>query len=194
MTGDRSILIPLAPGRNRRICSPATLYFPVHLSFLAPVATMFSSCFHGQRRRRTRKKKANEELAPVLLVSGMGGSILNGRSKANGSEKRLWVRILRADPEFKKLWSLFDSETGGSSFLFSRGYVWRWTGEFIHEILVYRIFEVFGSGYRDCCSGRGPWAFCNRHSWSLLGKFSLSLTNNQPSKTRPNEQAFVANL
>ncbi|CAH9071131.1 unnamed protein product [Cuscuta europaea] len=50
---------------------------------------------------------------PVLLVSGLGGSILNSRSKKNGQETRVWVRILLADLEFKKkLWSIYNPQTG----------------------------------------------------------------------------------
>ncbi|CAI9090833.1 OLC1v1025694C1 [Oldenlandia corymbosa var. corymbosa] len=50
---------------------------------------------------------------PVLLVSGMGGTILNSKNKSFGFETRVWVRILLADLEFrKKLWSLYNPETG----------------------------------------------------------------------------------
>ncbi|KAI3470368.1 hypothetical protein Pfo_027031 [Paulownia fortunei] len=50
---------------------------------------------------------------PVLLVSGVGGSILHSKRKKSGSETRVWVRILLADLEFKKkLWSIYNPETG----------------------------------------------------------------------------------
>lgn len=50
---------------------------------------------------------------PVLLVSGMGGSILHSKNKKSGFQTRVWVRILLADLEFKKkLWSLYNPETG----------------------------------------------------------------------------------
>ncbi|XP_031402382.1 phospholipase A(1) LCAT3 isoform X2 [Punica granatum] len=50
---------------------------------------------------------------PVLLVSGMGGSIIHSKSKKLGFQTRVWVRILLADLEFKKkLWSLYNPETG----------------------------------------------------------------------------------
>ncbi|KAK6289526.1 hypothetical protein POUND7_001067 [Theobroma cacao] len=53
------------------------------------------------------------ELDPVLLVSGMGGSILHSKRKKFGFETRVWVRILFSDLEFKKkLWSLYNPETG----------------------------------------------------------------------------------
>nr|GMD82077.1 phospholipase A(1) LCAT3 [Ipomoea batatas] len=49
---------------------------------------------------------------PVLLVSGMGGSILNARSNS-GSDTRVWVRIFLSEMLFKKkVWSLYNPETG----------------------------------------------------------------------------------
>ncbi|KAB1203435.1 Phospholipase A(1) LCAT3 [Morella rubra] len=53
------------------------------------------------------------DLDPVLLVSGMGGSILHSKKKKFGFETRVWVRILLADLEFKKkLWSVYNPTTG----------------------------------------------------------------------------------
>ncbi|XP_024626360.1 phospholipase A(1) LCAT3 isoform X2 [Medicago truncatula] len=50
---------------------------------------------------------------PVLLVSGMGGSILHSKPKKFGFTTRVWVRISLADLEFrKKIWSLYNPETG----------------------------------------------------------------------------------
>ncbi|PIN21626.1 Lecithin:cholesterol acyltransferase (LCAT)/Acyl-ceramide synthase [Handroanthus impetiginosus] len=50
---------------------------------------------------------------PVLLVSGIGGSILHSKRKNSRFETRVWVRILLADLEFKKnLWSIYNPETG----------------------------------------------------------------------------------
>ncbi|XP_002514803.2 phospholipase A(1) LCAT3 isoform X1 [Ricinus communis] len=52
---------------------------------------------------------------PVLLVSGIGGCILNSKKKNLGFEfeTRVWVRILLADYEFKKkIWSLYNPKTG----------------------------------------------------------------------------------
>ncbi|KAJ1443586.1 Lecithin:cholesterol/phospholipid:diacylglycerol acyltransferase [Sesbania bispinosa] len=50
---------------------------------------------------------------PVLLVSGMGGSILNSKPKKFGFITRVWVRILLADLEFrKKIWSIYNPQTG----------------------------------------------------------------------------------
>lgn len=73
---------------------------------------LLSSCL----RRLARRPEAGDdgpELDPVLLVSGMGGSILNARSRKSGWELRVWVRILLADLEFKKnLWSVYNAETG----------------------------------------------------------------------------------
>ncbi|KAL2549301.1 phospholipase A(1) LCAT3-like [Forsythia ovata] len=53
------------------------------------------------------------DLDPVLLVSGIAGSILNSKSKKFGFETRVWVRILLADLEFKKkLFSIYNPKTG----------------------------------------------------------------------------------
>ncbi|XP_010549765.1 PREDICTED: phospholipase A(1) LCAT3 [Tarenaya hassleriana] len=51
---------------------------------------------------------------PVLLVSGIGGSILHSRKKKKpGSEIRVWVRIFLANLAFKQnLWSLYNPKTG----------------------------------------------------------------------------------
>ncbi|KAL0324392.1 UNVERIFIED_CONTAM: Phospholipase A(1) LCAT3 [Sesamum calycinum] len=50
---------------------------------------------------------------PVLLVSGIGGSILNSKRKKFGFQTRVWVRILLADLEFKKkIWCIYNPETG----------------------------------------------------------------------------------
>ncbi|KAK8568850.1 hypothetical protein V6N13_106731 [Hibiscus sabdariffa] len=58
---------------------------------------------------------AGADLDPVLLVSGMGGSILHSKKKlfGVGIETRVWVRILFSDLEFrKKIWSLYNPKTG----------------------------------------------------------------------------------
>ncbi|CAA6667808.1 unnamed protein product [Spirodela intermedia] len=73
---------------------------------------MFASCLRWRRQRRSVGRSGDQDLAPVLLVSGMGGSILNARNKETGAELRVWVRLLLADLEFRKLWSLFNPETG----------------------------------------------------------------------------------
>ncbi|KAL6142998.1 hypothetical protein ACLB2K_061273 [Fragaria x ananassa] len=54
------------------------------------------------------------ELEPVLLISGIGGSILTCKKKNKlGFDTRVWIRILLADLEFKKkLWSLYNPLTG----------------------------------------------------------------------------------
>lgn len=60
---------------------------------------------------------SDSDLDPVLLVSGMGGSILNARNKKNGLQIRAWVRIFLANFEFKKhLWSLYNPKTGTGLF------------------------------------------------------------------------------
>ncbi|KAL9666255.1 hypothetical protein QQ045_000581 [Rhodiola kirilowii] len=60
-----------------------------------------------------RAPEPGPDLDPVLLVSGIGGSILHSKRKKFGFQTRVWVRILLADLEFKKkLWSLYNPETG----------------------------------------------------------------------------------
>lgn len=61
----------------------------------------------------------DDDRHPVLLVSGIAGSILNSKKKKSGFETRVWVRIMLADLEFKKkLWSIYNPQTGSSIFLF----------------------------------------------------------------------------
>ncbi|MFS7962061.1 putative phospholipase A(1) [Helianthus anomalus] len=54
------------------------------------------------------------DLDPIVLVSGIGGTILNSKPKSwFGITTRVWVRILLADLEFRKrVWSLYNPETG----------------------------------------------------------------------------------
>ncbi|XP_051120028.1 phospholipase A(1) LCAT3-like [Andrographis paniculata] len=50
---------------------------------------------------------------PVLLISGIGGTILHSKNKRFGCETRIWVRLLLAEMEFKnKAWSVYNPETG----------------------------------------------------------------------------------
>ncbi|KAK7340394.1 hypothetical protein VNO77_21096 [Canavalia gladiata] len=50
---------------------------------------------------------------PVLLVSGMGGSIINSKPKKFGLTTRVWVRLFLADLEFRrKVWSVYNPKTG----------------------------------------------------------------------------------
>jgi hypothetical protein len=58
------------------------------------------------------KEKVDMNLNPVLLVPGIGGSILNAVNK-NGRKERIWVRLFEADHEFRtKLYSFYNPETG----------------------------------------------------------------------------------
>ncbi|KAJ3698532.1 hypothetical protein LUZ61_002237 [Rhynchospora tenuis] len=62
--------------------------------------------------RKHEAHEANPELDPVLLVPGIGGSMLNAIDE-NGKTERVWVRILGADHEFRtKLWPRFDPSSG----------------------------------------------------------------------------------
>lgn len=68
----------------------------------------FCPCFGNRNCGQTEP-----DLDPVLLVSGMGGSVLHAKRKKSGLETRVWVRILLADLEFKrKVWSLYNPKTG----------------------------------------------------------------------------------
>lgn len=68
-------------------------------------------CFGNNRS----SDDADVDLDPVLLVTGMGGSIINSKCKALGIsfETRVWVRIFLADLEFrKKALSVYNPKTG----------------------------------------------------------------------------------
>ncbi|GJP31658.1 hypothetical protein CLOM_g14718 [Closterium sp. NIES-68] len=53
------------------------------------------------------------EFNPVLLIPGIGGSILNAISNDGKKKERIWVRLYNADQEFRtKLWSKYNPETG----------------------------------------------------------------------------------
>ncbi|KAF6140104.1 hypothetical protein GIB67_014814 [Kingdonia uniflora] len=72
-------------------------------------------CFRRQRSNAIGEDEEEDDLVldPVLLVSGMGGSILNAKNKRTGFEIRVWVRILLANLEFqKKAFSLYNPKTG----------------------------------------------------------------------------------
>ncbi|CAL1370465.1 unnamed protein product [Linum trigynum] len=65
-------------------------------------------CFYGRH-----SAVSDSDLDPVLLISGMGGSILNSKPKKFGLETRVWVRFLLAELEFKnKAWSIYNPQTG----------------------------------------------------------------------------------
>ncbi|CAL5073379.1 unnamed protein product [Urochloa decumbens] len=76
----------------------------------------------GRQRRRGGRSRggraAGEEEGagrePVLLVSGMGGSVLHARRRSDPKfDLRVWVRILFANADFKKyLWSHYNADTG----------------------------------------------------------------------------------
>ncbi|ONI05246.1 hypothetical protein PRUPE_6G364000 [Prunus persica] len=75
-------------------------------------ARCFCPCFDFDDHDHDNRT-AQTELDPVLLVSGIGGSILHSKRKKLGFDTRVWVRILLADLEFKKkLWSVYNPQTG----------------------------------------------------------------------------------
>ncbi|KAK8934715.1 Phospholipase A(1) LCAT3 [Platanthera zijinensis] len=83
---------------------------------------MFGGCALGlpsfSRRDSPRHGSDDTQKDPVLLVSGIGGSILNAKHKKNGSLLRVWVRILFSNYEFKKcLWSTYNPKSGSTETL-----------------------------------------------------------------------------
>ncbi|KAL7109975.1 hypothetical protein ACP275_06G208500 [Erythranthe tilingii] len=70
----------------------------------------YCCCFYGARSSDPTDVADRD---PVVLISGIAGSILNSKPKKLGFETRVWVRILLADLEFKKkLWSIYNPDTG----------------------------------------------------------------------------------
>jgi hypothetical protein len=66
--------------------------------------------WHG--KDQTEDENVNPDLNPVLLIPGIGGSMLNAVNE-KGKTERIWVRLFAADHEFRtKLWSLYDKRTG----------------------------------------------------------------------------------
>ncbi|EFJ17895.1 hypothetical protein SELMODRAFT_113667 [Selaginella moellendorffii] len=62
--------------------------------------------------RERQRRYVDKDLNPVLLVPGIGGSILNAVYE-DGTTERVWVRLFAADAEFReKLYSKFDPKTG----------------------------------------------------------------------------------
>lgn len=103
---------------------------------------MLGDCFHSGRIQAAVDDGL--DLDPILLVSGMGGSILNARNKKNGFQLRAWVRILLANLEFKKyLWSLYNPKTG-LGFFFSFLFLNLMKEEFFSFFLRFDEFD-FGS-------------------------------------------------
>lgn len=75
------------------------------------VGTMMG-CFFPFLDKRS-SDDSTPDLDPVLLISGIGGSIMNSKPKKFGLETRVWVRILFSDLEFKKnVWSVYNPKTG----------------------------------------------------------------------------------
>eukprot|EP00475_Leptophrys_vorax_P030841 TRINITY_DN4652_c0_g1_i3.p1 TRINITY_DN4652_c0_g1~~TRINITY_DN4652_c0_g1_i3.p1 ORF type:complete len:607 (-),score=35.10 TRINITY_DN4652_c0_g1_i3:1033-2853(-) len=69
--------------------------------------------FPFPRPHPKRHETETNELHPVLLIPGIGGSILNAVSNDGKSTERIWVRLYNADQEFRtKLWSKYNAKTG----------------------------------------------------------------------------------
>jgi hypothetical protein len=57
------------------------------------------------------------DLNPVLLVPGIGGSILHAVDQNGRFKERIWVRLFEADHEFRtKLYSFYNPTTGPEFF------------------------------------------------------------------------------
>ncbi|KAI3935359.1 hypothetical protein MKW98_027179 [Papaver atlanticum] len=69
----------------------------------------FSDCFGNKEF----VDNDDDGIDPVLLVTGMGGSIINSKDKRTGCEIRVWVRVLLANWELrKKALSIYNPKTG----------------------------------------------------------------------------------
>jgi hypothetical protein len=63
------------------------------------------------------EEKVDMDLNPVLLVPGIGGSILHAVDQNGRFKERIWVRLFEADHEFRtKLYSFYNPTTGAEFF------------------------------------------------------------------------------
>ncbi|RZC47449.1 hypothetical protein C5167_040392 [Papaver somniferum] len=70
----------------------------------------FCDCFGN---KQSVDNDDDDGIHPVLLVTGMGGSIINSKDKRTGCEIRVWVRVLLANWELrKKALSIYNPKTG----------------------------------------------------------------------------------
>ncbi|CAK9203673.1 unnamed protein product [Sphagnum jensenii] len=64
------------------------------------------------------EEKVDMDLNPVLLVPGIGGSILHAVDQNGRFKERIWVRLFEADHEFRtKLYSFYNPTTGKTNSL-----------------------------------------------------------------------------
>jgi hypothetical protein len=103
---------------------------------------------HGEGAGAAGARNEDAGREPVLLVSGMGGSVLHARRRSNPKfDLRVWVRILFANPDFKKyIWSRYNADTGGLGVLPSTSFL-RLSGVVVSSLL------WFGGS----CA-QGPWS------------------------------------
>jgi hypothetical protein len=106
------------PRRSQCACATATM-----LDAALRVRVLRRRRSHRVRRRgrRSLDRVGDDDddeggREPVLLVSGMGGSVLHARRRSNSKfDLRVWVRILFANLDFKKyVWSLYNADTSTS--------------------------------------------------------------------------------
>ncbi|KAA0051379.1 phospholipase A(1) LCAT3 [Cucumis melo var. makuwa] len=77
-------------------------------------------CFLSLPFFGSRKSEPEPDRDPVLLVSGIGGSILHSKNKKLfGLQTRVWVRIFLSDIVFREnLISIYNPHTGPYSISF----------------------------------------------------------------------------
>ncbi|KAI3977809.1 hypothetical protein MKX01_040554 [Papaver californicum] len=69
----------------------------------------FSDCFGN----KFDNDDDDADVDPIVLVSGIGGSIMNSKDIKTGNQIRVWVRVLLANWEFqKRVWSIYNPKTG----------------------------------------------------------------------------------
>ena len=81
-------------------------------------------------------------LNPVLLVPGIGGSILNAVDH-KGRKERVWVRLFEADHEFRsKLFSFYDPKTGAVP-CFTGPFPWFLANCYVLEVKLSPVIALF---------------------------------------------------
>lgn len=133
-------------------------------------AMRFCPCFGSD------EAKAIADRDPVLLVSGMGGSIVNSKPKTFGFTTRVWVRLLLADLEFrKKIWSHYNPKTGPTSTSSLSTISEFWLSRFWSRKLTrtLRLLWNVGQEVWACGPWRWSWPLCDRYFGSIVGQWLI---------------------
>lgn len=126
---------------------------------------------------------------PILLVSGLAGSILNSKKKILGIsyETRVWVRLFLADLEFRnELWSFYNPDTGWLPFIklfLFHLFVWFWLLIFFFKI-IFRLCWTFGERNWDSGAGKWSWTVRNWYIGSFFCKFFLAVLHKKYGRFR----------